>query len=141
MTELRVLLDLNIVMDVLARRQLFYENSAKVWAAAESGWVEGYIAAHSLTNIYYLLNRHCARKEAALAVADLMRVFSVATVGRDVLYQALTLGWKDFENAVQVVAAAQAGATFIVTRSPADYPNSPVPLISPGELLTNLQVK
>ena len=141
MAELRVLLDLNVVMDVLTRRQPFYENSAKAWAAVESGWVEGYIAAHSVTTMQYLVNRHCTRKEAALAIADLMRVFSVASVNRDVLYQALTLDWKDFENAVQVVAAAQAGATFIVTRNPADYPNCPVPVISPADLLTNLQVK
>lgn len=138
MAKLRVLLDLNVVLDVLTRRQPFYENSAKVWTVVENNRVEGYIAAHSVTTMHYLVNRHSSRKEAALAVTDLMRVFSVAPVDRDGLLQALALGWNDFEDAVQAAAAAQVGATFIITRNPADYLNSPVPVISPGDFLTNL---
>ena len=38
--KLKVLIDLNVVLDVLQRREPFYEMSAGVLAAAERGMVE-----------------------------------------------------------------------------------------------------
>ena len=51
----RVLIDLNLVLDVLQKREPFYAASAGVLACAETGLVEGFVAAHTLTTLFYLL--------------------------------------------------------------------------------------
>ena len=135
MAELRVLLDANILLDVLARREPFYNLSAGVWASVESGQAQGLIAAHCITTLYYLVARYTTRPKAVLAVNDLLRVFSVATVNQAVIYQALAMGWRDLEDAVQACAAAQASAHYLITRNAADFNASPVPVLGPSEFL------
>lgn len=138
-SKLRVLVDAKVVLDVLARRQPHYAGSAQVWAAVETGRAEGLLAAHTVTTLYYLLKRHADHSRAVSALADILRVFEIAPVDGRVLLAALALGASDFEDAVQMAAAASAGATHLVTRNPADFRVSPVTVLLPadfGALLT-----
>jgi hypothetical protein len=89
--ELKVLFDLNIVLDVLQRREPFYEMSAGVLAAAETGRVEGWVAAHSLTTLSCLLARYQSAEQARVALTDLLTFLSVAAVDQVVIEQALNL--------------------------------------------------
>ena len=132
--EVRVLVDVDVLLDVLARRAPHYEHSAEVWAAVETGRIEGLIAAHTATTVHYLLTRHHDRQTASAGLADLLRVFGVAAVDGDVLHEALLLGWDDFEDAVQMAAAVAADATYLVTRNVADYRGGTVTVLQPGEL-------
>ena len=47
----RVLIDLNVILDVLQRREPHFAASAQVLGCAETGHVEPYVAAHSLTTL------------------------------------------------------------------------------------------
>jgi hypothetical protein len=51
----QVLFDLNIILDVLQERQDFYDFSARLLAYAETGTIQGWLAAHSVTTLYYLI--------------------------------------------------------------------------------------
>ena len=51
----QVLIDLNLILDVLQQREPFYLMSARVLACAETGLIEGYVAAHTLTTLFYLI--------------------------------------------------------------------------------------
>ena len=132
--ELRLVVDVDVVLDVLARRMPHYGSSAEVWAAVETGRVEGLIAAHTVTTIHYLVTRHGDRSTASAAVHDLLHVFGVAAVDGDVLQHALSVGWSDYEDAVQMAAAISAGATHMVTRNTADYRTAPLPVLQPAEV-------
>jgi len=136
--DVRLVVDVDIVLDVLAHRMPHYGASADVWAAVEAGRVEGLIAAHTITTIHYLLTRHGDRSTASAAVHDLLSVFGVAPVDGEVLRQALSLGWSDFEDAVQMAAALSAGASHIVTRNTADYRSALLPVLRPAEILALL---
>jgi predicted nucleic acid-binding protein len=59
-----VLIDLNILPDVLQKREPFYETSAGLLAAVETGQVRGYVAAHSLTTLFYLIQKSNSSSEA-----------------------------------------------------------------------------
>jgi predicted nucleic acid-binding protein len=138
---LRVLADLNIILDVLARREPHYKTSAQVWAAIESGQALGLIAAHSVTTLFYLLTRHTSQAKAKAALVDVLRVFSVAAVDQNVIQAALSLPGRDFEDAVQTAAALQANADAIVTRDLKGYRDSPVTAFDPSGLLMSLQTR
>ena len=43
--------------------------------------------------------------------------------------------YDDFEDAVQMMAAVQAGAQYVVTRNVQDYKAGPLPALQPAELL------
>jgi predicted nucleic acid-binding protein len=133
--ELKVLIDLNVILDVLQRREPFYDMSARVLAAAERGLVEGWVAAHSLTTLFYLLTRYRSTERARVALTDLLTFLSVAAVDHEVIEQALNLPYPDFEDAVQMMAAVRSGVQYLVTRNVRDYGLGPLPALQPAELL------
>jgi predicted nucleic acid-binding protein len=133
--ELKVLVDLNVILDVLQQREPFYEMSARVLAAAETGLVEGWVAAHSLTTLFYLLAKHQSTEHARVALTEMLTILSVAAVDHTVIEQALNLPYSDFEDAVQMMAAVSSGAQYLVTRNVRDYGLGPLPVLQPAELL------
>lgn len=135
---MRILLDANVVLDVLAARRPYYALAAQVWAAVEGGRIDGLLAAHTVTTLHYLLRRHGDAARTAAALSDLLRVFDVAPVDGEVLRSALAIPGPDFEDAVQMAAATAAGATHLVTRNPADFQACPIPVLQPAELIAVL---
>lgn len=132
---LRVLIDLNILVDALTGREPFFEASARVFAFAESGQIEGWVAAHSVTTLFYLLAKDTSTSAAHVHLMKLTQILKIAAVDARVIEQALVLPQKDFEDAVQMVAGLRAGADYIVTRDLDGFKAGPLPAITPGELL------
>ena len=134
--KLRVLMDLNVILDVLQQREPFYAMSARVLASAEIGRIEGWIAAHSITTLFYLYAKHHSAEQARVKLTELLSILSIAAVDQTVIEQALTLPYRDFEDAVQMMAAVRAGAQYVITRNVPDYKGGPIPALEPAELLT-----
>jgi predicted nucleic acid-binding protein len=134
----RALLDVNVILDVLQQRQPFYHDSAAVFAAAETDRLTGLVAAHSVTTLFYLLAKYGSPDAARVHTLDLLSVLEVAPVDAQVLGQALALPYRDLEDGVQMAAARQAGAHYLVTRDRAGYAAGPLPALSPAELLALL---
>lgn len=133
-----VLFDLDVILDLLQPREAFYDLSARALAAAETGVVEGWVAAHSLTTLFYLLTRYQSADQARVALTDLITFLAVAPVDQAVLEQALNLPYSDFEDAVQMMAAVRSGVQYLVTRNVRDYRAGPLPVLQPAELLALL---
>jgi predicted nucleic acid-binding protein len=85
--------------------------------------------------LFYLLARNRSAVQARMAISDLLGFVSVAAVDQEVIEQALALPYPDFEDAVQMAAAARAGVQYVVTRNVRDYRAGPLPVLQPVELL------
>ena len=133
-----VLFDLNIILDVLQERLEFYEFSALTLARAETGTIQGWLAAHSVTTLFYLIAKDKSPEQAKVAITSLLQFLRIAPVDQDTIEQALNLPYRDFEDAVQMSAALRSRADYLLTRNPRDYQPAPVPVIQPAELLAIL---
>ncbi len=127
----KILVDINVVLDVLLDRKPHAGPSAALWAAIETGRAEGVLAAHAVTTIHYLVRKERGASKARRTVVTLLRVFGIAAVDEDVVRQALQFSWPDFEDSVTASAAQAAGCDAIVTRDPRGFPNSPVQVLTP----------
>lgn len=132
---MRVLFDTNVVLDVLLDRESHVDVAGKLFALVDNGHIEGSISAATATTIYYIAAKSFGRKRAHTQVHELLALFEVAPVDRDVLDRALDLDFTDFEDAVVHEAARAAGAAAIVTRDGLDFANATVPVFDPQELL------
>jgi predicted nucleic acid-binding protein len=126
-----VLVDTNVVLDVLLDREPFAFGSRRLWAAIEAGRGRGFVAAHALTTVHYLVAQARGSREAREVVGLLARVFEVAAVDAAVVKRALQLGLGDFEDAVSAAAAEAAGCGLIATRNAKDFKGSPVDPVDP----------
>lgn len=132
---MKLFIDTNVVLDVLAQREPWFADSARLLAHVEQGGATGHIAAHTLTTLHYLLARHLGQQKTAAVLIDLTALLHVEPVDHQVLQQALALGWRDFEDAVQAVSAARCQADYLVTRNPRDFRQSLTPVITPSEFM------
>jgi predicted nucleic acid-binding protein len=131
----RILFDVNVVLDVLLDRAEWVAESAALLDLAERGKVNGYVAGHTVTTVHYIVARTAGRRKAVTAVTDLLRILHVVPIAEADFAQALALGFADFEDAVQAAAALKIGADYVATRNVSDFKASPVKARSPGELL------
>ena len=135
----QVLFDLNIILDVLQERQDFYEFSARLLAYAETGAIQGWLAAHSVTTLFYLIAKDKSPEQARVTLTSLLQFLKIATVDQNTIEQALNLPYRDFEDAVQMMAALQVHADYLLTRNVRDYQPAPLEVIQPVELLAILK--
>ena len=135
---LKVLIDLNVILDTLQKREPHYSDSARILAHAERGRIQGLVAAHSWTTLFHLYAKDQTSNQARVHLTDLLQFLSVAAVDQTVIEQALNLPYSDFEDAVQMMAAVQANADYLLTRNVQDYKAGPLPVLQPAELLTIL---
>jgi predicted nucleic acid-binding protein len=134
----RLLVDLNVILDVLLDRRPHVTAAARVWAAVETGTVPGVLPAHAFTTIHDLAARARGRAFARRTTGDLLRVFDVARVDAAVIRTALSFEWPDFEDAVTAAAAVAAGCDTLITRDPSGFPDPPLRVIDPETALTGL---
>jgi predicted nucleic acid-binding protein len=135
---LKLLLDINVILDVVLSRIPWMGEAARLLTAVESGEADGYIAAHTLTTIHYYVAKHRGRVAAISFVTDLLRIVRVVPVGGADFLRALVLGIDDFEDAVQTIAALQIGADYLVTRNARDFNEEFVEIRTPGEVVALL---
>lgn len=128
---MKYFLDMNVLLDALLERAPFEEAAAELWAAVESRLVEGFVAAHAVTTIFYLIRKARGNAGARHAISRMMSQFKVAAVDTLVVEKALSLNWTDFEDAVSAVAAERAGCDLIVTRDPKHFRKSVLAVHTP----------
>ena len=129
----RLLLDVNLILDVLLDRKPHAEDASEVWAAVEGGRAIGYLSAHAVTTIHYLNAKVIGTKMAGETTEALLSVFDIAVVDEAVLRSAAALGWRDFEDAVTTAAAIRSRCDAIVTRNPKDFAKASILIMAPRD--------
>ena len=135
---MKILIDTNIVLDLILERQPFVENATLLFEQIERGHLVGYIAATTITNIFYIIRKLEGREVALAAIHRLLIGLQFCAVDRQTIETGLSLGLKDFEDSIQLACATLDQLDAIVTRDPKDFRNSNLPIYSSTELLKQL---
>jgi predicted nucleic acid-binding protein len=134
-----VLVDITILLDVFQKREPFFQESKQLLAMLETGKVMGYVSAHTMTTLFYLLQKYLSAAEARAAITNLLQITKIATVDQSTIEQALNLSFRDFEDAVQMIAAIQCKADAVITRNIKDFQPPLLPVMTPVEFLAILK--
>ena len=130
-----VLVDTNVVIDFLTTREPFYEASSEVVTKCASGEIDGYIAFHSIPNLWYILRRIPEDKRRKW-LSDICEFLQVGGISHEDVVKAIGMkDFKDFEDCLQDRCAESIGADYIITRNVKDFDGSAVPAVSPEEFL------
>ncbi len=130
-----VLIDTNVLLDVLLAREPFYQDSLAVLRSAETGETQGWIAANSIDNIYYIARRQLPPEKTRALLLTLLQVVDVVSPGKKDLVRAIGSSISDLEDAIQAICALKVNAQAIITRNEKDYTNSSVKPLSPSEYI------
>jgi len=132
---MKVLLDVNVLMDVLQRREPFFASAAAMCKWGEKRQNTIFVPAHAITTISYIVRKTAGVDAEDKALDWILNNFSVVPSDAAVFRVARSLGMVDFEDAVVAASAAAAGCAYVITRNVTDFGNSPVAAIQPSEFL------
>ena len=130
---MKVMIDLNVILDITQKRTDFYRESADACNTLSAR--NGLVAAHLVTTAFYVMRRF-GEKAQNDTLDFILNNFTIVPCDKTILSSARTLGFADYEDAVVAAAAKKAKCDYIITRNKRDFANSPVPALTPGEFLT-----
>ncbi|MCL2719120.1 MAG: PIN domain-containing protein [Lachnospiraceae bacterium] len=131
-----VLIDTNVVLDYLSLREGLYENAKKIMQLCVDGEIDGYIAFHTVPNVYYILRTNFSasqRREMLLELCDIVTVISANHSG--VVKAIENDEFSDLEDCLQDECAKMVRTDYIITRNIDDYKHSDTKAISPEDFL------
>jgi predicted nucleic acid-binding protein len=138
---MRVLLDSDVALDFLLKREPFFEVAGELFELIAQGACSGYISGITPVNVFYLMRKAKGVDTARRAIGDLLIAVRVCPITQAVLEAAFALPFTDYEDAVQHASAASAGLDAIVTRNLDDYKNAALPVYSPADFLNQLKAQ
>ena len=134
---MKLLIDTNIVLDVLLKREPFYQAAVKVMNLAQYDDINEYVSASAVTDIYYIAYKQIKDRKLVLdLIKRLLMVVSIAAVTEQEIRNALETGWRDFEDAVRYSVALLNEMEGLVTRNPGDYERAGIKIWSPEQVLS-----
>ncbi len=133
---MKCLIDTNVILDVLLKREPFYNDSASVLTLSGQEDIILYVSASSITDIYYIAYQTLRNKEKVKQMLrKLLKIVLIAGVSGDEIRNARALSWGDFEASGQYSVAVLQEMEGIVTRNPSDYKEAEIKVWIPEEFL------
>ncbi len=135
-----ILIDTNIIIDALADREPYAADAKKIMEKCAAREITGILAAHSISNLFYILRKEFSQEERRYLLKNLCKIFQVSEVNEKRIIAALENEmFSDFEDGLQEECAVASMADYLVTRNPSDFKHSRIKVILPNEFLRKMQ--
>lgn len=135
---MRLLIDANILLDVLQKREPYVHTSSLIWKMCEVGSAEGYVSSLTFANLIYVMRKELRPEKIEETLLLLKLIFQLTDLTVSDITDAAEMKWSDFEDAVQSAIAERIHADCIITRNVRDFRESPIAALTPDEYLARL---
>lgn len=107
---------------------------------AASGEINLCCSSLSFSTIFYVLRKLQSPAQLVQTLSDLTQVLAITGVDEKTIQDALSSGFKDFEDAIQYFSAKQfGGIDAIITRDPKDFIDPELAVFSPAQFLASFK--
>lgn len=137
MKNMHILIDTNIILDLIQNREPHTENASKIINSCVKNENHGYISAHSLSDLFFILRKEKSVEERKTLILYLCKFFKVIPENKNFYISVCNNpDWNDLEDGLQMKCAEFEGLDFIVSRDKNNgFKNSPVKVIVPEDFL------
>ena len=132
----KVFIDTNIVIDLLSKREPFFEEAAELFSLADKQKIELSISTLTIANTSYTLLRHLDSQKVKSILRKLRLILKLLPLDEKIVGLALNdESFRDFEDALQYFTALENGNELIITRNLKDYKNSKLPTMTARQFI------
>ncbi len=136
----RFFIDTNIVIDLLSRREPFYDESANLFSLADKKIIELNISSLTVANTSYILLRQTDSKKAKEILRKLRLIVNILPLDDKIIGLALNDdSFSDFEDGLQYFTAIENNQDLIITRNLRDFKASKLPVMSARQFLETME--
>ena len=132
----KLFIDTNIVIDLLSRREPFYDESADLFSLADQKIIELSISSLTIANTHYTLLRQLDSNRAKEILRKLRLIVDILPLDDKII--GITLNdnsFSDFEDGLQHFTAIENNQDFIITRNLKDFKASKLPVMTAKQFL------
>ena len=138
---MKILLDTNVIIDYIEKRGQFAEASTRVFNLCEEDFFEGFIAAQSVADIFYILRKKFTVDKRKDILNDICETLDIAEITKWHVHSALADNVLcDLEDGIIMKCAEDNGFDFIITRNVKDFESSKIPIVTPQEFLDKIRL-
>jgi predicted nucleic acid-binding protein len=132
----KLLLDTNIVIDLLAKREPGYTFAARIFSLGDKRQLQLGVSALTIANTNYLLLKLKSPDEVKSILRKFKLLVNVLPLEDKVINLALNdKDFKDFEDGLQYFTAIENSQDIIITRNLKDFKNSKIPVMTADQFL------
>ena len=136
MKNMVLLIDTNVVLDYVLVRQPQFSNSTRVLLACQNDDVEGYLAFHSLSTIWYVARKNYNAQKRRALLLEITDFLTVTGAPYNSVIDAIeNENFHDFEDCLQEKCAIEVNADYIVTNNVKDFTASAISAVTPADML------
>jgi predicted nucleic acid-binding protein len=131
-----LLIDTNIVIDLLAKRDPFYIDAALLFSMADKKLLKLGVSSLTFANTNYLLLKVKTHDEAKAILRKFKLLADVLPLDAKIVDLALNdTDFTDFEDALQYYTAIENNLDAIITRNLKDFKKSKIPVMTAEQYL------
>ena len=135
----KLFIDTNIIIDLLAQREPFYDEAAILFTLADKRKVNLSVSALTFANTNYILLQSKKPEEAKLILRKLKLLVQVLPLDEKIVGLSLNDNdFKDYEDALQYFTALENGIDVIITRNLKDFQKARLPVMTPAQFLKTM---
>jgi len=139
MAKLRLFIDTNVIIDLLADRKPFSNSAYILFKEAKLNKWKLFTSSNSILTTFYILEKQLNSKEANYAIETILNRLEIQDLTKSELILALKSKTEDLEDASQIECANKLGRiNYIITRDKKGFKNSIIEVLNPDELI-NIQ--
>ena len=136
----RIFVDTNIVIDLLSRREPFFEEAAVIFSLADKKQVELSVSSLTIANTGYTLLRQMDSNKAKSVLRKLRLILKILPLDDKIIGLALNdETFSDFEDGLQYFTAIEDEQEIIITRNLKDFKNSKLPTMTAKQFIEMIE--
>ena len=136
MAKLKLFIDTNIIVDLLADRKPYSNSAYIIFREAKLNRWKLFTSSNSILTTFYILEKQVNAKEANKAIETILNRIEIQDLTKKDLMVALKSKTKDLEDASQIECANKIGrVNYIITRDKNGFSNSIIDVLNPDELI------
>ncbi len=133
----RILVDTNIVIDLLAQRKEFYDETSELFSLSDRKEINLTISSLTFANTNYILSKQKSPKQAREILRKFKVLVEILNLNDKIIELALSDElFPDFEDGLQYYSAIENNIDMILTRNKKDFKNSKIPVLTAREYLS-----
>jgi predicted nucleic acid-binding protein len=135
----KIFADINIVLDLLSRRDPFFEDAATLFSMADNLQIELSVSSLTVANASYTLLRQLNSRKAKSVLRKLRLILKILPLDDKIIGLALNdETFSDFEDGLQYFTALENRQDLIITRNLKDFKNSKLPVMTAGQYIESV---
>lgn len=135
----KIFVDTNIVIDLLSKREPFYEEAAILFSMADKKLIDLSVSSLTIANTSYALLRQLNSNTTKSVLRKLRLIVKVLPLDDKIIGLALNdETFSDFEDGLQNFTAIENEQDLIVTRNLKDFKHSKLPVMTAKQFLESL---